>query len=276
VARPPRLLVANGIYHVAARGNERAAIVRSDTDRRAFEEILGSTPERYGWRILSYCLMNNHYHLLVQTPVPNIAEGMRHLNGVYAQWFNRRYTRVGHLFQGRYGATLVQADGHLLAAARYIVRNPVVAGLCRDPADWPWSSHRTTLGLERRPFVSARALLAYFSVDPTTARERYRAYIHEVDEAVSSHPLVCGDDDFVAGTLRLVRPTRGVPARYLRPPPPAIETLFAGADPDRALLRAAESGYSTREIARHLGVNASTVSRRLRRHARSVGATEET
>lgn len=133
MARPPRLEIANGIYHVVARGNERAAIFWDDTDRGRFLELLAHVVHRYQWRVLAYCLMGNHYHLLVQTPEPNFARGMRQLNGVYAQRFNRRHGRVGHLLQGRYGARLVQEDGHLLAAVRYIVRNPVRAGLAGAP-----------------------------------------------------------------------------------------------------------------------------------------------
>src|SRR3989304_3223061 len=146
MARPPRPQFPDGIYHVSARGNERAPIYRDDGDRRRFLELLAHVRERYRWRILAYCLMTNHYHLLVQTPEPNLARGMRQLNGAYAQWFNRRHRRVGHLFQGRYGARLVQADEHLLAALRYIVRNPVRAGLCRDPGGGGWSTHRAAAG----------------------------------------------------------------------------------------------------------------------------------
>lgn len=118
IARAPRIEVENGIYHVVARGNERKAIYRDAADRERFLEILCLTVERYGWLALAYCLMGNHYHLLVETPRANLAKGMRQLNGVYAQSFNRRHGRDGHLFQGRYGARLVQADEHLLAVDR--------------------------------------------------------------------------------------------------------------------------------------------------------------
>ncbi len=272
MARPPRLQVPDGIYHVTARGNERAAIVCNDTDRRAYVELLASTRERYGWRVLSYCLMSNHYHLLAQTPVPNLARGMRQLNGGYAQWFNRRYARVGHLFQGRYGARLVQADEHLLVVTRYIVMNPVSAGICRHPSAWRWSSHRATLGLDPPGFLDIGALLAYFGPSREAARQQYRAYIEESDGELSRHPLVEGDEDFTADALDQLQPAPGIPCRYLRPPPPALETLFASSDRDAAIKCAAECGYSLRQIARHLGVNASTISRRLKRHSEPFGA----
>jgi hypothetical protein len=202
---------------------------------------------------------------------------MRHLNGVYAQWFNRRYARVGHLFQGRYGARLVQADEHLLVAARYIVRNPVSAGLCGHPGEWRWSSHRATLGLDPPGFVAVGSLLEHFSPNRESALEKYRAYTDESGGERLNHPLVEGDVEFAARAIREVAPARGIPRRYLRPPPPPLERLFARPDVDAAMVSAAETGYSTREIARHLGVNASTVSRRIRRtRSRTRGATEGT
>lgn len=219
--------------------------------------------------------MNNHYHLLAQTTVPNLSQGMRQLNGVYAQWFNRRYGRVGHLFQGRYGARLVQADEHLLAAVRYIVMNPVNASICRDPSSWRWSSHRATLGLDPPGLVDIRTLLSYFAPDRERARELYRVYIDAAAGERPSHPLVDGDEVFIGRALSQVQPARGIPRRYLRPPPPALETLFPSSDREAAMARAAECGYSLRQIARHLGVNASTISRRLKRRRDQLGTATE-
>lgn len=278
MARPPRLQIPDAIYHVTARGNERACVYRDDGDRHHFLELLADVGGRYRWRILTYCLMTNHYHLLVQTPVPNLAVGMRQLNGVYARGFNRRHGRVGHLFQGRYGARLVQADGHLLAAVRYIVRNPVRAGLCREPHEWRWSSHRAALGLSPPWFLDTKALLAYYGRRPAQARERYRAHCQQEGESErSSHPLVAGDEAFVASTLERLKPAPGVPGRSFRPPRPLLAELLASGDV-AAVASAHDRGYSLREIARHLGVDASTVSRRLEREraARSWAATRGT
>jgi len=127
MARQPRIEVAGGYYHVFARGNERRALYRDTNDRTTFLELLGTTLEGYAWELLSYVLMTNHYHLLIQTNEPNLSAGMHYLNAVYAQRFNRRHRRVGHLYQGRYKARLVQDDERLLATIRYIVRNPVRA-----------------------------------------------------------------------------------------------------------------------------------------------------
>lgn len=272
VARPPRLEIADGIFHVTARGNERGAIYRDSSDRRRFLELLAEVVERYRWRMLAYCLMGNHYHLLAQTPEPNLSRGMRQLNGVYAQRFNRRHKRVGHLLQGRYGARLVQADEHLIAAARYIVRNPVRAGLCEHPSAWRWSSHRATLGAEPPWFLDTAGLLSYYASTCEVARRNYRAHIEQAEMQESSpHPLIEGSDAFIASTLALLEPAPGIPSRYLRAPRPALPSLLSASEGEAAIAIAHGHGYSLREIGRQLGINASTVSRRLKRHGARAG-----
>lgn len=274
MARPPRPQFSDGLYHVSARGNERSPIYRDAGDRRLFLELVAKAVERYHWRILCYCLMTNHYHLLLQTPEPNLSRGMRQLNGVYAQSFNHRHARVGHLFQGRYAARVVQADEHLLLAVRYIVRNPVRAGLCHDPSQWRWSSHRAALGKEPRWFLDRTGLLAHFGSTRASALERYRAHCEQEDgDGRSAHPLVDGDEAFVAMILGHLEPAPGVPRRYFQSPRPALADLLASPDQE-AIAAARDHGYGVREIARHLGVDPATVSRRLRRY-RAV-ATPET
>jgi REP element-mobilizing transposase RayT len=266
MARPPRLQLANAIYHVVARGNERSPIYRDDADRERFLTLLGECGQRYGWRVLGYCLMTSHYHLLVQTPEPNLARGMRQLNGVYAQAFNRRHTRVGHVFQGRYGARLVQADEHLLATARYIARNPVRAGVCRRPGEWRWSHHRATVGLEPARFHDTEALLSHYAPTYATARRLYSEHAEDDRESEPpAHPLAVGDDPFVNSLVELLEPTAGIPHRYRHGTRPRLETLLQTRADEAALARARDHGYSLRQIARHLEISASTVSRRLQR-----------
>jgi REP element-mobilizing transposase RayT len=144
MARPLRLEFAGATYHVTARGDGREDIYLSDADRRLFLAVLGSVAERFNWTIHAYCLMSNHYHLLVETPEGNLSKGMRQLNGVYTQDFNRTHHRVGHVFQGRYKAILVEKEAYLLELVRYVVLNPVRAGMVRTPGEWPWSSYRAT------------------------------------------------------------------------------------------------------------------------------------
>src|SRR5689334_21597075 len=128
-----------------ARGNERKDIFFDDEDRREFLDLLETANRRYGWECLAYCLMRNHYHLVVRTPLPNLSRAMRLVNGTYAARINRRYDRVGHLFQGRFRGVLIRSSGHLLVVVRDALRNPMVAGLCVKTEEWPWSSYQATL-----------------------------------------------------------------------------------------------------------------------------------
>src|SRR4030043_1793691 len=145
MSRPLRIQYAGAVYHITSRGNARKAIFKDDRDRKVFLNIVEEVKDRYHWLCHTYCLMNNHYHLLVETPDGNLSEGMRQLNGVYTQVFNRRHRRAGHLFQGRYKAILVQKDSHLLEVSRYVVLNPVRAGTVERPDQWKWSSYLATV-----------------------------------------------------------------------------------------------------------------------------------
>ena len=145
MARPLRVEFAGALYHLTARGNARAEIFTDDEDRRLFLELLGKEISQQGWRCYAYCLMGNHYHLLIETPEPNLVAGMRRFNGVYTQRFNRRHGRVGHLFQGRYKGILVDKDSYGLELCRYIVLNPVRARMAKGPENWAWSSYGGTV-----------------------------------------------------------------------------------------------------------------------------------
>src|SRR5436853_5298437 len=140
MARPLRLEYPGALYHVTARGNAKSDIYLDDGDRRIFERILGTTVTRHRWLLHAFCLMGNHYHLLLETPLPNLSKGMHRLNGSYSQCFNRRHQRVGHVLQGRFTALLVERESYLLELARYVPLNPVRAGFVSSPADWQWSS----------------------------------------------------------------------------------------------------------------------------------------
>ena len=146
MARPLRIEFEGALYHVTSRGDERRDIFLDDADREAFLQILGDVVRRFAWRCHAYCLMGNHYHLLIETPNANLSRGMRHLNGVYTKRFNRTHERVGHVMQGRYKSILVDKDEYLLELARYVVLNPVRAGVVRSARDWKWSSYRATAG----------------------------------------------------------------------------------------------------------------------------------
>ena len=180
MARPLRLEHPGALWHVTARGNERGDVFRDDADRREFLSVLGRTVAIYGWRLHAYVLMGNHYHLLVETPEPTLSRGMRDLNGVTTQRFNRRHGRTGHLFEGRFKAILVEREAHLLELARYLVLNPVRSGLARTPAGWPWSSYKATAGLAEAPeWLETGWLLEVFGRRPAEARRRYATFVAE-------------------------------------------------------------------------------------------------
>jgi REP element-mobilizing transposase RayT len=173
-----RVQFAGGFFHVITRGNRRQLIFTDDIDRRFFLELIGRVVAKHGWRCHSYCLMPNHYHLLVETPAQSLSDGMQTINGVYAQWFNLRHGYEGHLFERRFRSFVVEGDAHVRVVARYIVLNPVRAGLCRSAADWPWSSYAAALGKTKRPrFLTLDFLLGQFGPNTDRARTRFAEFV---------------------------------------------------------------------------------------------------
>ena len=232
MARPLRLELHGALYHVTARGNERKPIVRDDSDRELWLQCLERVCSRFGWLAYAYCLLQNHFHLLVETPVPNLARGMRELNGVYAQDFNRRHRRSGHLFGGRYCALLVERESHLLECARYVVLDPERVALPIERYDrYRWSSYRASAGLVRAPaFLAHERILELFSHDRAQARRLYRAFVCEGVgrslETEATGEVYLGGNDFV----RRHKPRRAASAEVPRvqrePIRSAIEELL--------------------------------------------------
>jgi putative transposase len=177
VSRSPRIQLAGATYHVVARGNNKQHVYLDDRDHHIFLDVVAQTLSRFRWRCLSYCLMPNHYHLVVTTPNADLSHGMRYINSVYAQTFNRRHSRCGHLFQGRYGGRLIASDQHLLESIRYVALNPVRAGLVKCPEEWRWSAHAELCGASNKCLVSADELLSHFASDGDTALLRYREFV---------------------------------------------------------------------------------------------------
>ncbi len=177
MARKPREEVAGGIHHVYARGNAKQAIYVDDVDRERYLVLLGKTVVRQRWRCLAYCLMDNHVHLLLETPAPNLGNGIQWLHGLYAHAFNSRYSRSGHVFQGRFGAIRVKSDAQLLMVVRYIARNPVEGGLCGEPDEWPWSSHVTALKQPGPAWLDTARLLDFFGTRGGESLRRYADFV---------------------------------------------------------------------------------------------------
>ena len=178
MARKPRLQIPGGFYHVTTRSIDGRPVLRRDKERRLLLALLTDVAQRFEWLCHVYCLMNTHYHLLVETPKPNIASGMQRLNGLFAQTFNRQHRRSGHVFERRYHGEPLERDAHLLEVVRYIVLNPVRAGLCEAPEEWPWSSYRATVGAEPcPPFLTVSTVLGLFGHDAATSAREYAAFV---------------------------------------------------------------------------------------------------
>jgi putative transposase len=183
--RPLRPGISNGIYHVFNRGNRKAAIFLDDSDFERFLELLQELRARFGWPFFAYCLMTNHFHLVLETPEADISAGIHRASFLYAQYFNRKYELEGHVFQGRFGAVLIRSEVQLLAAIRYVLTNPVRAGLTATAGQWKWSSYRATVGIRRAPsFLSLGRVLRYFGTNLDERRERFAAFIAEEEEAI--------------------------------------------------------------------------------------------
>jgi putative transposase len=180
VPRQPRVQVPGGIYHLGTRGVRRERIYEAPGDFELFSSILEQVVARYEWRCHTYCLMPNHYHLLVETPAPNLSLGMQHLNGLYAQWFNHLHGYSGHVFERRFFSRLVETPYDLLELARYVVLNPVRARLCADATAWRWSSYAALIGDARRPrLLTSEWLLSQFGRHERQAREALRTFVAE-------------------------------------------------------------------------------------------------
>ena len=178
--RPPRLDEPGAVHHVTSRGARQLPLFHDGFDNQRWLRIFPGVAERFGWGCIAYCLMPNHYHLVIATPDANLALGMHRLNLRYALAFNQRYETNGHAFDARYGAERVGRDAHFLESIRYVFLNPVRAGLCRRPEDWPWSSYRASIGLEAPPpFLARKLLLERFAEDLPLAQARLAAFVED-------------------------------------------------------------------------------------------------
>jgi putative transposase len=173
-----RIDLPDAIHHIAALAVSDEHAFRDVDDRHRLLAQLTRVVGVYDWSIHAYCLMGSHFHLLVHTAKANLSIGMQHLCGPYAQWFNWKYDRRGHLFARRFASVHVTQDSHLLEAHRYIALNPVRAGLCADPAEWRWGSFRALAGVESIPdFLDDRTVLDLFASSTRTPRDAFREFV---------------------------------------------------------------------------------------------------
>lgn len=198
MARPLRIEYAGAFYHVMHRGNAGEDLFKSDRDREALLEYFCKAVERYAIKVHTYCLMTNHYHLLIETPQANLSQAIKWINVSYAAYFNRKRRRRGHLFQGRFKAVLVDADEYLKHLSRYIHLNPVRAGLVAQCRDYPWSSYPVFSGYKKRPeWLEAQWLLSLFSNDKNESKKRYRDFV----ETVQNQEIEDPSKDIVSGVI---------------------------------------------------------------------------
>lgn len=276
MTRPLRIEFEGALYHVTARGNRQEAVFVSDDDREAFLKLLGKVITRYNWICHAYCLMDNHYHLMIETPDASLSAGMRQLNGVYTQMFNRAHGKVGHVFQGRFKSILVEKESHLLELCRYVVLNPVRAHQCASPDEWQWSSyHATATGEKVAEWLTVDWVLGQFSEKRTEAQEKYREFV--VDPlGLEYSPLqsivgqiILGGQNFVsrlAPYLMDKTEVKEISRQQRLVGRPCLDELFSGTaekpQRNRAIKKAhLDYGYTLKEIADHIGRHYSTVSR---------------
>ncbi len=286
MTRPLRIEFEGAIYHVTSRGNARQAIFLDDEDRENLLERLAKVVDRFGWLCHGYCLMTNHYHLLLETPGANLSRGMQLLNGTFTQGFNRRHGRVGHVLQGRFKAVLVEKESHLLELARYVVLNPVRAEVVKHPREHRWSSYSATAGEEApAPFLTVEWILSQLDADLERARAAYRRFVMEgrdvaVWEDVSGGILL-GTEEFVARMGPLLRekePDPDIRRRERFADRRSLDDIFSGVGSDRRLrnLRIYEAarrhGYTLTAISKHLGLHPSTLSRIAKRVGEALEA----
>ncbi|MGB9699218.1 MAG: REP-associated tyrosine transposase [Thermodesulfobacteriota bacterium] len=279
MARPLRIEYPGALYHITTRGNAQANIFIDDKDRKKFLEILDFVVKRFKWICHAYCLMSNHYHLLIETPEPNLSHGMRQLNGIYTQKFNIRHHRSGHIFQGRFKAILVDKDEYFLELARYIVLNPVRVGTVNYPEDYVWSSYRATLGKTKVPgFLTTDWLLARFGDNRRRACQQYFIFVRDGMNLPRSPwrdlkgQIFLGSESFLEKLLakfsKQKEKLREIPKEQKFPVRQNLEKFFTGIDTldinnrNLAIYRAhVEGGYKLAEIAKFLGLHYASISR---------------
>jgi len=281
MARPLRIEYDGALYHVTARGNDRKAIFRDDGDRLCFLDTLQKVNDRFNWICHAYCLMNNHYHLMIETPDGNLSRGMRQLNGVYTQAFNRRHHRAGHVLQGRFRSIVIEKESYLLEVSRYVVLNPVRARAVKRPEEWRWSSYRATAGMGKpHKCVDTGWILGQFGSNRRRAEREYTAFVEagiqvkDIWKEVRGQSVL-GEGMFFEELLAHVKAhedMKEIPRRQRYMGRPALSEVLGEKPSGRQIRKAVmDFGYSQKEVADFLDMHYSTISRRVNEaaHARN-------
>lgn len=298
MARPLRIEYPGAFYHVTSRGNEQKDVFKSQRDREKFLDYLASATTRYGAVIHAYCLMSNHYHLLLETPEGNLSQIMRHINGAYTTYFNVKRKRAGHLFQGRYKAILVEADEYATELSRYIHLNPPRAGMVAKAEEYKWSSYRQYIGLDKAvEWLQTAFILGYFGGTAPEAGSRYRQFVEDLLDKEYDSPLkatiastVLGSEGFVraiaAQHLGGKRAERSVPAVKGLAVRPSMEAIIGTirmelGEKDESTRNMSIyccrkfSGARLKEIGERFGISEAAVSQVSRRLVLKAGKDQE-
>lgn len=294
MARPLRIAYSGAWYHVTSRGNEKKDVFKSRRDREKFLDYLASATERYGASIHCYCLMSNHYHLLLETPGGNVSQIMRHINGAYTTYFNVKRKRAGHLFQGRFKAILIEADEYAMELSRYIHLNPVRAGMVSDPGEYPWSSFKSYIGQNKAPdWLKTNFILGCFGKIGAVAGKKYKAFVEELIGKEYDSPLQGAIGTAVLGTPGFVEmitethvgkrePARDLPSLRQLSIRPSLEEIVTAVDmvfdTDKKMARQAGmylchrySGERLMEICKLYKVSESAITEAARTFPRKMG-----
>lgn len=277
MARPLRLELAGGLYHVTSRGDRREDIYTDDKDREEWLSLLGRVCFRFNWRCHAYCLMDNHYHVVIETAETNLSKGMRQLNGVYTQYYNRRHNRVGHVYQGRFKGIMVEQDAYLLELARYVVLNPLRANMVKNIQDWKWSSyHAMTDKSPVPPWLETNWVLGQFSKQRKRAITQYINFIREGVGLPSiwndlKNQVFLASDGYINKKQKMINKKESlneVPKLQIRKvAKPLLFYEKKYKDPKVAISKAyLTGGYTLKEIGKYFGRHYSTISRIVKVH----------
>ena len=288
MARPLRIIFPGAFYHVTSRGNEHKNVYKSNRDREKFLEYLGSASERYKAIIHAYCLMDNHYHLLVETPTGNLPQIMQHINGAYTTYFNVKRKRSGHLFQGRYKAILVAIDEYAKELSRYIHLNPIRAEVVEIPENYDWSSYKFYIGKQKPPeWLYRDFILRYFGTNISRAQKSYQSFVSALANKQNDSPLEGVVSSTLLGSAEFIdlikkkylwskEPDKNLPALKELSQSASMRDIFDGVDSEvskeRSLARDIKlylcrrhTSARLKDIGKHFGIGESGVSQAYRR-----------
>ncbi len=275
MSRPVRIEFPGACYHVTSKGSKDRIVFRDKEDRAVFLNVLDSVVSRFGWLLHSYVLMDEHYHLIVEIQEANLSKGMRQLNGVYTQHFNRRHTEEGPIFQGRFKSVLFEKDNYLLPLCRHVVLNPVRVGTPGALKSYRWSSHRAMCGDVKGPsFLSRQDVLAHFGKREKDSQRKYQDYVKnglEVDSPLNERcfQVLLGGARFLSEMQPILngeKMTKRGPKQAKRRR--SLQSLFRNVDSwsrsernDQIWRAHVDYSYTLMEIGDHLGLHYTTVSK---------------